>query len=82
MLVSLKWLSQYVDLQGLEPEVLAEKITRSGIEVEGVHHLSDGLKKLMVGQIKELKKHPDYVRTSHPYIAIGRSGHLYDPRCR
>ncbi|WP_102691114.1 phenylalanine--tRNA ligase subunit beta [Rummeliibacillus pycnus] len=59
MLVSLKWLSQYVDLQGLEPEVLAEKITRSGIEVEGVHHLSDGLKKIMVGQIKELRKHPD-----------------------
>ncbi|WP_397539559.1 phenylalanine--tRNA ligase subunit beta [Rummeliibacillus pycnus] len=59
MLVSLKWLSQYVDLQGLEPEVLAEKITRSGIEVEDVHHLSKGLKKLMVGQIKEIKKHPD-----------------------
>lgn len=59
MLVSLKWLSQYVDLQGLEPEVLAEKITRSGIEVEGVHHLSKGIKKIMVGQIKEIKKHPD-----------------------
>lgn len=59
MLVSLKWLSQYVDLQGLEPEVLAEKITRSGIEVEGVHYLSDGLKKIMVGEVKEKEKHPD-----------------------
>lgn len=59
MYVSLKWLSQYVNLQELSPEEIAEKITRSGIEVEGVHHLSEGLKKLMVGEIKEKVKHPD-----------------------
>ncbi|WP_010303698.1 phenylalanine--tRNA ligase subunit beta [Kurthia senegalensis] len=59
MLVSLKWLSQYVDIDGLEPEELAEKITRSGIEVEAVNHLSKGLKKLQVGQIKEAVPHPD-----------------------
>jgi len=59
MLVSLKWLSQYVDISGLEPEELAEKITRSGIEVEAVNHLSKGLKKLQIGQIKEAIPHPD-----------------------
>lgn len=59
MLVSLKWLSQYVDIEGLEPEELAEKITRSGIEVEAVNHLSKGLKKLQIGQIKEATPHPD-----------------------
>lgn len=59
MLVSLKWLSQYVDISGLEPEELAEKITRSGIEVEAVNHLSKGLKKLQIGQIKEATPHPD-----------------------
>ncbi|WP_010288229.1 phenylalanine--tRNA ligase subunit beta [Kurthia massiliensis] len=59
MLVSLKWLSQYVDISGLEPEELAEKITRSGIEVEAVNDLSKGLKKLQIGQIKEAIPHPD-----------------------
>ena len=36
MLVSLKWLQQYVNIQGLDPKDLAEKITRSGIEVDAV----------------------------------------------
>ena len=36
MLVSYKWLNEYVDLAGYKPQELAEKITRSGIEVEGL----------------------------------------------
>ncbi|MGE7624192.1 phenylalanine--tRNA ligase subunit beta [Viridibacillus sp. NPDC096237] len=59
MLVSLKWLDQYVDLQGLEPAVLAEKITRAGIEVDGIADLAEGMKKLMVGEVKEKVKHPE-----------------------
>ncbi|MBQ0138214.1 MAG: phenylalanine--tRNA ligase subunit beta [Kurthia sp.] len=59
MYVSLKWLSKYVDISGIEPQDLAEKITRSGIEVEGIEYLSAGLKKLMVGEIKEKVKHPE-----------------------
>lgn len=59
MLVSLKWLEQYVDLQGLEPAVLAEKITRAGIEVDGIADLAEGMKKLMVGEVKEKVKHPE-----------------------
>lgn len=34
MFVSYKWLQEYVDLDGMTPEILAEKITRSGIEVK------------------------------------------------
>ena len=36
MLVSYKWLQEYVDLTGVSPDELAEIITRSGIEVDGV----------------------------------------------
>ncbi|MEG0380500.1 MAG: phenylalanine--tRNA ligase subunit beta, partial [Kurthia sp.] len=59
MYVSLNWLSKYVDISGFEPEELAEKITRAGIEVDAVEHLSSGLKKLMVGEVKEKEKHPE-----------------------
>ncbi|VEI06869.1 phenylalanine--tRNA ligase subunit beta [Kurthia zopfii] len=59
MYVSLNWLSKYVDISGFEPEELAEKITRAGIEVDAVEHLSSGLKKLMVGEVKEKVKHPE-----------------------
>jgi phenylalanyl-tRNA synthetase beta chain len=34
MKVSYNWLKQYVDLEGITPEELAEKLTRSGVEVE------------------------------------------------
>ena len=33
MLVSVNWLSQYIDLRDIDPKELAEKITRTGIEV-------------------------------------------------
>ena len=36
MFVSYKWLQDYVDLSGISATELAEKITKSGIEVEGV----------------------------------------------
>lgn len=59
MYVSLKWLAQYVDISGFEPAELAEKITRAGIEVDGIIDLSAGLKKLMVGEVKVKEKHPE-----------------------
>ena len=31
MLVSVNWLSQYIDLSDIDPKYLAEKITRTGI---------------------------------------------------
>ena len=37
MLVSLKWLSQYVDISALSADDLAEKITRAGLEVDAVN---------------------------------------------
>ena len=36
MFVSYKWLQEYVDLSGITAAELADKITKSGIEVEGV----------------------------------------------
>lgn len=36
MLVSTKWLKEYVNTQDLAPAELGEKITRAGIEVDAV----------------------------------------------
>ncbi|NQD49609.1 hypothetical protein HP440_03775, partial [Bacillus altitudinis] len=49
MFVSYKWLEDYVDLEGIQPDELAEKITRSGIEVEAVEYKSEGIKGVVVG---------------------------------
>lgn len=50
MLVSYKWLQDFLDLDQA-PEDLAEKITRTGVEIAGVAHPQDGLKKLVVGKV-------------------------------
>lgn len=55
MLVSLKWLQEYVDIQGLTPEELAEKITRAGIEVDSVIDRSQGMTNIVVGHVLSKK---------------------------
>lgn len=59
MNVSYKWLNEYVDLTGVTPEELADKITKAGIEVEQVKHLGAGISNVVVGYVKECRPHPD-----------------------
>ena len=49
MLVSYKWLKELVDVDVTTHE-LSEKMSTTGIEVEGVSSPSEGLTKLVVGQ--------------------------------
>ena len=58
MEASLKLLNEYVDIQDQNPADLAEKITRIGLEVEGMHELARGTN-LVVGYVKECVSHPD-----------------------
>ena len=50
MLVSYNWLKDFIKLDQ-DPNDLAEKITRTGVEVAEVKHPEDGMKKLVVGHI-------------------------------
>ncbi|MGL4820371.1 MAG: phenylalanine--tRNA ligase subunit beta, partial [Bacilli bacterium] len=58
MLVNYNWLKDYTDVSALTPEQLAEKITRAGIEVEGVETLVTD-PGVVVGYVKECVKHPE-----------------------
>jgi phenylalanyl-tRNA synthetase beta chain len=59
MKVSYKWLSEYVDVAGFTAEELAEKLTRSGIEVDVVENRNKGVSQVVVGYVKSREKHPD-----------------------
>ncbi|MDQ1910232.1 phenylalanine--tRNA ligase subunit beta [Paenibacillus sp. GD4] len=59
MKVSYQWLSQYVDVNGYTASELAEKLTRSGIEVDGVENRNKGVTGVVVGYVKSKEKHPD-----------------------
>ncbi|HEU5140759.1 MAG TPA: phenylalanine--tRNA ligase subunit beta [Bacillales bacterium] len=59
MLVSYNWLNQYVDTSGFSADVLADKITNAGIEVDAVHDMNRGVNGVVVGYVKECGPHPN-----------------------
>ncbi|WNQ10254.1 phenylalanine--tRNA ligase subunit beta [Paenibacillus aurantius] len=59
MKVSYQWLSDYVDVSGFSAADLAEKLTRSGIEVDTVEDRNKGVEKVVAGYVKSKEKHPD-----------------------
>ena len=50
MKVSYKWLKEYLDLSDVTPDELAEKMSRTGIEVDDVIYPGKGLSKIVVGE--------------------------------
>jgi phenylalanyl-tRNA synthetase beta chain len=72
MFVSYKWLQDYVDLSGVSADELAEKITKSGIEVEGVEVLNEGITGVVVGHVVERVQHPNADKLSKCQVDIGQ----------
>ncbi|SDX55342.1 phenylalanyl-tRNA synthetase beta subunit [Marininema mesophilum] len=59
MLVSYRWLQQYVDLKDVTPAQLAEALTRGGIEVDVIENRDGGVEKVIVGYVASVEPHPD-----------------------
>ena len=70
MLVSYNWLSQYIDLENMSPEVLADKITRTGIEVETVTPLASATN-VVIGHVVERAQHPNADKLSVCQVDVG-----------
>ena len=73
MLVSLKNISQYVSLEGLTPEDIANKLTFAGVEVEEISRLASGTN-LVIGEIKECVAHPN---SDHLHVLQVNLGEKY-----
>ncbi len=71
MLVSTKWLKDYVDIDGIPVEELAERITRSGIEVDALIDRSQGMTNVVVGHVLECTKHPEADRLNICQVDVG-----------
>ncbi|MZQ84684.1 phenylalanine--tRNA ligase subunit beta [Paenibacillus sp. 5J-6] len=76
MNVSYQWLSEYVDVSGFTAEELAEKLTRSGIEVDIVEDRNKGVTNVVVGYVKSREKHPDADKLSVCIIDAGQGEDL------
>lgn len=71
MLVSYNWLNDYVDLSDITPEELAEKITRSGIEVDAIHVRNEGISNVVVGKVLDAAPHPNADKLTICQVDIG-----------
>lgn len=58
MNISKKWLSQYMDIEDLTIEEIADRITAAGSEVEGIFRMSEG-SHLVIGEVLSCEAHPD-----------------------
>ncbi|EJG0138141.1 phenylalanine--tRNA ligase subunit beta [Staphylococcus pseudintermedius] len=70
MLISKEWLETYVDLD-VSIEALAERITRTGIEVDDIQDFTKEIKNLVVGYVEEIAPHPDADKLSICQVNIG-----------
>lgn len=73
MKISLKWLSQYVDIQDYfsKPEELGERLTRAGLEVEEMVNRGKDFQNVVVGLILEKDKHPNADKLSLCRVSTG-----------
>ena len=75
MLVSYNWLKQYTNVEDNATD-LAEKITRGGIEIEGVDYLAEELSNVVVGYVESKEKHPDAEKLSVCQVNVGEEENL------
>ena len=59
MLISLNWLKQYIDLDGIEINEMENALTMIGQEVEKIEVLGENLENVVTAQIIEKEMHPD-----------------------
>lgn len=59
MLLPIKWLKDYIDLEDIDSRELADGLTLSGSHVESILTLGRGVKNIVVGKILKIDSHPD-----------------------
>lgn len=70
MLISKEWLKEYVTIDDSVSN-LAERITRTGIEVDDLIDYTKDIKNLVVGFVKSKEKHPDADKLNVCQVDIG-----------
>ncbi len=75
MIITLKWLKDFVDLEGLSAQQIADAFTFCGFEMETFKDLSEKLQHVVVGQIQKIEKHPNADKLVVCQIFDGQTTH-------
>lgn len=73
MKISVNWLRDFIDLPD-SAEAIADKLTLSGLEVEGIEHydqITGGLVGLVIGEVRSVQPHPDADRLQLTTVDVG-----------
>ncbi|ENH97040.1 phenylalanyl-tRNA synthetase subunit beta [Gracilibacillus halophilus YIM-C55.5] len=71
MFVSLNWLKQYIDIDHIDPEDLAEQISKTGIEVDGIEHFASATNNVVVGYVESCEQHPNADKLNLCQVNVG-----------
>ncbi|MFH1080993.1 MAG: phenylalanine--tRNA ligase subunit beta [Pseudomonadota bacterium] len=71
MLVSLRWLKDYIDID-LAPTELADRLTMAGLEVENIRETAPDFSGVVVAKILSIKPHPDSEKLSLCEVTTGK----------
>ncbi|NQV00344.1 MAG: phenylalanine--tRNA ligase subunit beta, partial [Parcubacteria group bacterium] len=72
MKISINWLKDYINIKH-KPEKIADSLTMGIAEVEEVISPQKGLENVVVGEMLEIKKHPNADKLSVASVDIGKS---------
>jgi phenylalanyl-tRNA synthetase beta chain len=73
MKISYRWLARHLDLHGITPQRVAEDLTLSTAEVEGLERFLPHLSDVVVGYVVKREKHPDAEKLSFCQVDVGAS---------
>ena len=79
MKISYNWLKEYINTD-LAPETIAEILTDTGLEVEGVEEIETikgGLKGVVIGEVLTCEPHPNADRLKNTTVNIGQDDPLH-----
>ena len=79
MKVSVKWLNDYINLEDISSDEIAEKLSRSGLEVDEIIDKRKLYENFVVGYVKEKEKHPNADKLSLCKVSDGFE--IYDVIC-
>jgi phenylalanyl-tRNA synthetase beta chain len=75
MKFTLNWLQNYVDIQSLSSDELAEHLTMLGLEVDAIAPLYQELAALKTGLVTSAEKHPNADKLTVCQVQIGEESH-------
>ncbi len=73
MKISYNWLKEFIDLEGISAEDVAQILTDIGIEVDSVRYVAENLENVVTGKIIEISKHPNADKLKICQVDVGNT---------